>query len=932
MDPRLIPPGTLPPPNGAVQTQVGQRPNISYFLFLSLMFYLLNYNNSAASSPLAFATPAASNSSTSPYAQARHRLLLREARYEGLSRWLGASNASNLDSHGWLNSTYFPEATSNASTALRVTPFVPEDPREAPVVARDLLGGIMSRMEPLHHSRVYPQNLTGFVKGGWHARNYTFEQLGLNETWSVESRRRRTPAKLQEADSASTDSTAADPTSTILEARQLATSSSAVVENNATVPLNSTTPANSTYETFSTTYNRTELRGSFPFAYQPRSSANKALFNLREVQLSATGPIVPLPSDGRDLDDAKLLQLREPGNWEDWERKGPVTYLGGDLTISVEEGTFKGQQTTIDIEAAHLLSSGLIYGYATPNFIRSHVVETVSLPFYANSSSTTRSQFHETNLTAHAVGRAMLKEVERRLKNDFDRLNETLAEQERNDSGGSGGGGEDTSDLDLTTPQCIFRFYGSLAPLPSYYTPSLYSEFYASLFRPTGSSLPPPPSQTLRYVLSSSNCGLVIEGQGTFLPTPLLWTRTKDFALLIGFGQLVIVALLVRHLEKTATRPGTIVNVASASIGIGCIVDAYVFVLLLTAGVVTSTTRSSLPLFLPSFLALLSSLLFGMRYVSMIRAAAPIPVHQPVVATTRPTAETPTPPLPPSREELAAQAAERRARGEEPLPDGAEDESSSALGVTPSVPAVAAEQESYWHLVPVSEKINLGLMLLGLFGSIAIVVKYGWIAWLMSIVYSYWLPQIILNIQRGTARQSLTTEFIVGTTFARLILPVYFYGYSDNILDVDVSPWIYVLILYSSTQALVLVLQSRPSFGARFFLSQRVLDLMDLRQVHSWDYHQALSSSKLLDIDVSLREEGRSEEDGPTCSICMDTIAVRPTKQEIDLSGSVLAGERVRAAYALTPCGHLLHAQCLQEWLNVRSICPECRTGLPSLS
>jgi hypothetical protein len=199
------------------------------------------------------------------------------------------------------------------------------------------------------------------------------------------------------------------------------------------------------------------------------------------------------------------------------------------------------------------------------------------------------------NLTAQAIGRSMLKETSRRLKNDVDRLNETIAEQERNEVGGGGGdsGSGDDASLDTTTPQCIFRFYGSLEPLPSYYTPSLYSEFYASLFRPTGSSLPTPPTQTLHYVLSSTNCGLVLEGKGTFLPTPLLWTRTKDFALMIGFAQLIIVVLLVRHLEKTATRPGTIINVASASIGIGCIVDAYVFVLLLTAGVVTCELSST---------------------------------------------------------------------------------------------------------------------------------------------------------------------------------------------------------------------------------------------------------------------------------------------------------------------------------------------------
>ncbi|GAA5956894.1 hypothetical protein JCM3765_006633 [Sporobolomyces pararoseus] len=931
MDPRLIPPGTLPPPNGATPVQVQQRPNVSYFLFLSLMFYLLNYNNSG-SSPLTFNPPSSSNSNSteSPYAIARYRLLLREARYEGLARWLGAKNESTIDKDGWLNSTYFPETTSNSSTAIKVTPFEVQDPEESSILISDVLGKLMERRIESESERMYTQNLTGFVKGAWQARDYSFDQLGLNETWQVDTRRKKTPVPLDETTTNAT--TALDSTSTTLESRQIHNDTS-FAPINSTIPLNSTIPSNSTYETRTTIYNRTELRGSFPFTYHSKIYPNKALFNLREVQTSATGPIVPLPENAEGIsDDSKLLSLREQGDWAEWEKKGPVTYLGGELTMSVEEGEYQGQQTNLDIEAAHLLSSGLLYGYATPSFVRSHLVETVSLPFYPNSSITTLPQLREMNLTAQAVGRSMLKEVSRRLKNDVEHLNETVAEQERNEAGGGGGSGSDDS-FDTSTPQCIFRFYGSLSPLPSYYTPSLYSEFYASLFRPTGSSLPPPPTQTLHYVLSSTNCGLVLEGKGTFLPTPLLWTRTKDFALIIGFAQLVLVVLLVRHLEKTATRPGTIVNVASASIGIGCIVDAYVFVLLLTAGVVTSTTRSSLPLFIPSFLALLSSLLFGMRYVSMIRAATP-PTNQTHAAAPIPTqVATPAPPPPPTREELAARAAERRAQGEET----SDIEASSPGDTVPLVAPVTATSPSRddnisWSSIPRSEKINIGLMLLGLVVSITIIFNYGWISWLLAIVYSYWIPQIILNVERGTARQSLTIEFIVGTTFARLILPVYFYGYSDNVLDVDASPWIYVLILYSSMQALILVLQARPSLGARFFLTQPVLDFLDLQQIHSWDYHQPLSSSKLLDIEVSLREEGNSDEAGPTCSICMDTVEIRPPKQEVDLFGSVIANERVRAFYALTPCGHLLHSQCLQEWMNVRAICPECRKSLPSLS
>lgn len=228
-----------------------------------------------------------------------------------------------------------------------------------------------------------------------------------------------------------------------------------------------------------------------------------------------------------------------------------------------------------------MIEEGLIYGYATPSFVRSHLVETVSLPFFSNRSDPT--SYPHSNLTAQAIGRSMLKEVSRRLKNDVDNLDQTILDRESEPSPPP----SDSDEMDPSIPQCIFRFYGSLSPLPPVYTRSIYSEFYSSLFRPTGSSLPPPPTQTISYVLSSTNCGLTLVGTGQFLPTPLLWTRTKDFALLIGVAQAVLVVGLVRHLERVAKRPGTVGNVASMAVGVGCVVDAYVFVLLLTAGVVT---------------------------------------------------------------------------------------------------------------------------------------------------------------------------------------------------------------------------------------------------------------------------------------------------------------------------------------------------------
>ncbi|GAA6059316.1 hypothetical protein JCM10212_005896 [Sporobolomyces blumeae] len=942
MDPPAPAPERRPPPDGGLPLPVGAqpspprvvvpaRPNYSYFLFMSLlMFYnLINSNQGGPSSAsTAYSqTPGDSNSSTSgmsPYEQARYRLLLRESRYEGLARWLGASNATatatggGSDDEAWLNSTYFPQVTSNETSRVRVMPFRIVDPGESEIVVEDEVRPMMQREPDLEGSVVYPQNLTGFVKGSWEAKAWSYAQLGLNETWTVETTRVR-PVE---------DEATRDSNSTVLspEGGHNETSSMARRQVDSTLPTsngtaslsNSTNPRNSTIEISETVFNRTLLRGSFPFTYiasPAHGRMNRAVFNLREVQTSATGPIYPLPSRSDDLDDAELLELRldDRDTWSEWEKKGPVTYLGGELTMSVEQGPQAGEQTNLDIEAAHLLSSGHLYGYATPSFVRSHLIETVSLPFYANSSDLSSASAHEANVTAKAVGRAMLKETRRRLKNDVDNLDENVAERESNASRGDSDDSNDT-----TTPQCIFRFYGALDPLPSSFSPSLYREFYASMVRPTGSSGPKAPVQRIRYVLSSTNCGLVLSGSGTFVPTPVLWTRAKNFALLIGFAQAAIVVLLVRHLERTARRPGTVSNVASAGIIVMCIVDAYVFVLLLTAGVVTASTRSSLPMFIPSFLALLSSLLFGMRYVSLIRSATPVPSQAPPAP--RPAA----PPPPPTREELAARAAEQRARGEETVTEEA----------VPTEAAPAPRSEGQWELIPTSEKLILLLMLSFLAFSVFVILKFGWIAMVTCVVYSYWIPQIILNVQRGSARQSLTAEFILGTTIARLCLPVYFYAYADNVLDVDTSPWIYVLILYSTTQALVLILQARSSFGPRFFLPRRALDVLGLAEVHTWDYHQALSPAKLADLELDAHEEGgeTGDGDGPSCPICMDTIKIRASKLEADVVGSVIANERVRQAYALTPCGHLVHFECLGEWVNVRSICPVCRSGLPSLS
>jgi hypothetical protein len=84
--------------------------------------------------------------------------------------------------------------------------------------------------------------------------------------------------------------------------------------------------------------------------------------------------------------------------------------------------------------------------------------------------------------------------------------------------------------------------------------------------------------------------------------------------------------------------------------------------------------RASVPLLVPAFLALISFLVFGMRYTAAIRAAAPPPVPRLVP---------PPPPPPPTREALSAAAAERRATATEERAEGP----ATAL-LAASIPAV----------------------------------------------------------------------------------------------------------------------------------------------------------------------------------------------------------------------------------------------------
>ncbi|GAA5987201.1 hypothetical protein JCM11641_006058 [Rhodosporidiobolus odoratus] len=910
-------PATTPGQRVPIQQQ--QRPSLTYFLFLSLLFYLINSNNSPVGN---FAQlNANSTDAKTAYAHAQANLLRREARAEGLARWLGAGHGTS----DYLNSTFWPDvangtapleqshdaegnSTALAAQAFRIPAFTPSNSTELPPVmplVQSLFGSFeKAAQDPM---RIFPQNLTGFGKGTWEVKPFSWAEMGLNETWQEEREIEMVSEEKNGTRSTGEEAATRNATTSSSSARRFHVRQSG---ENSTVPIAPLEDSRN-FTTITTTFNRTNLRGSFPWLPTAlvEQVDQRVSFNLRSVQTSATGPVLPLRGGMDFFDDGELLQLKggDRNLWEDWEREGPVVYLSGDLMIKRGE-----EETSLDVEAVHFLSSGRVYGFATPSFIPSHVYQVISLPFVVDSLSSPSA-----NRTAHAIGHAMLHEVRHRIR----RKAEDLEEASRfEDSYSNDRGEENEGDEIYVIPQCVFSLFGALSPLPPSFDASTYAESYASLFHPTGSSAASLPPALLSTILSSHNCGLVLSLPSTRITlTQSYWSEGVAFVVCLAISQAIIVVVMVRQLEKVQGRPGTISNVALVGIAGMCLVDAYLGTTLATVGIVTASL-TSIPLLAAAFFGILSSLLFGLRYIALIRDATP----------DRPPVTVPAAPAPMHTAEVG-----------DPAEEGGE-----SAGLLSN-----AEEQGTWDRSTGRQKVLSGLgTFVSAFG-IYLLFWWGWTPLLFWVVYSYWIPQIVRNVQRGTARQSLSAEFVVGNTVARLLPPLYFWGREDNCLQVETSPWIYLLAFYSILQSAILLLQSRLSSpsatsspldrllarlstigggGSRFFLPRTLVRILELHETTSWNYHPVvLPDSLLADLTATDLESGKQPGEiiEPDCPICLTEVQVVASKE--DLANGRADGVRLQCA--VTPCRHVVHTECLEQWMLVRAICPVCRSALPPL-
>ncbi|EHK27321.1 uncharacterized protein TRIVIDRAFT_176061 [Trichoderma virens Gv29-8] len=241
-----------------------------------------------------------------------------------------------------------------------------------------------------------------------------------------------------------------------------------------------------------------------------------------------------------------------------------------------------------------------------------------------------------------------------------------------------------------------------------------------------------------------------------------------------------------------------------------------------------------------------------------------------------------------------------------------------------------------------------------LVGALVMFVSVSSIAWYMTarswflnicaLVYlSMWIPQIYRNIIRN-CRRALKWQFVIGQSLLRLLPLAYFWLKTDNFLLTRTEPRAFaVLCLWVWLQ--IFVLATQDAVGPRFGIPKGWMP-------DAWDYHPVLREDNVeaggLPIGLGAedspgRDRRRSSEDrdkarpgsggGTTraidCAICREVLEVPVVKAgEEDMS---VTGVFSRRMYMVTPCRHIFHSLCLENWMNFRLQCPICREDLPPM-
>lgn len=194
-------------------------------------------------------------------------------------------------------------------------------------------------------------------------------------------------------------------------------------------------------------------------------------------------------------------------------------------------------------------------------------------------------------------------------------------------------------------------------------------------------------------------------------------------------------------------------------------------------------------------------------------------------------------------------------------------------------------------------------------------------------VNSFLFPQFLRNTLKNKCK-TLLWEFSIGTALVRLV-PLYYLCLDksnpfrhpyDPVLAAVITSW----LLF---QLLLLFCQNR--LGARFWVNSKWLpEQYNYQPILTFkDLETGFSSEILANLKPEMRDDNFLfyEID---CAICMSALTLPILVSEIPKK--IVANPLIKKIL-VTPCHHIFHTECLEDWMIQKLQCPVCRTALPPI-
>ncbi|KAF9644702.1 hypothetical protein BDM02DRAFT_3190363 [Thelephora ganbajun] len=479
--------------------------------------------------------------------------------------------------------------------------------------------------------------------------------------------------------------------------------------------------------------------------------------------------------------------------------------------------------------------------------------------------------------------------------------------------------------------KCPFAFFGQLTA--THVPEKLMLELEQEIFDPSGISTVNPPKMILKGVLVSKSCGILYhieESTGISI-----WSFSHNVITYAGWSSviyLVMLFLLSRQITVSRT-PAGISRLSRWTFFTQALIDAFTFIILISLATVVKP-RASIPLIAPAALTVVL-LVYEMQFAVLI-CRVQLPEDTALSQTASAAAPIPNPPATATTPNTGTTSGRATTQNLETIAPGTQTPTVGGSGgiTSPARPAFMIYLvDQLWNDPHLRIWFTLSFFLTVVN---QVVMWFSLPLLAAAVTYSmFWLPQVARSALRGR-NGALTTEYLVGTTICRLLFAFYYLCYSENIMEITPRRWIWAFGGWIVFQ--VFVIQLQDLYGPAFFLPAR------FTTVKTYDYHPPMRLPDPESPDRSLGD----------CAICMDVIIVDPlmgekgasTSKETAWAGAVegqssgvfnvvhrnvVGTASIRKSYSLAPCHHLFHTTCLETWLAIKNICPQCRRPLPPL-